>query len=137
MTGYRDVPGLGCMDDSAPTLRLRGPATMTMKQCDKYVESGVEVVDANSENDDRCDVPIDGVKSLEPVRRFLLLVSFCFCRVLGLAEPNVSPLFVFAARSMPSKAMEERVAPLPTFGRRRDRFSRMRPLLASRPLARP
>lgn len=54
MTGYRDVPGLGCMDDSAPTLRLRGPATMTMKQCDKYVESGVEVVDANSENDDRC-----------------------------------------------------------------------------------
>lgn len=53
MAGYRDVPGIGCMDDSAPTLKLKGPATMTMKQCDKYVESGVEVVDANSENDDR------------------------------------------------------------------------------------
>eukprot|EP00903_Cladosiphon_okamuranus_P014492 g13443.t1 len=53
VSGYRDVPNLGCMDDSAPTLKLKGPATMTMKQCDKYVESGVEVVDANSENDDR------------------------------------------------------------------------------------
>lgn len=51
--GYRDVPGVGCMDDSAPTLVLKGPAQLTMKQCDKYVESGVEVVDANSENDDR------------------------------------------------------------------------------------
>eukprot|EP00752_Nemacystus_decipiens_P007817 g6982.t1 len=53
MTGYREVPGLGCMDDRAPSLKLKGPATMTMKQCDKYVENGVEVVDANSENDDR------------------------------------------------------------------------------------
>ncbi|CAM9907508.1 unnamed protein product [Pylaiella littoralis] len=53
MAGYRDVPGVGCMDDSAPTLILKGPAQLTMKQCDKYVESGVEVVDANSENDDR------------------------------------------------------------------------------------
>ena len=83
MTGYRDVPGLGCMDDSAPTLRLRGPATMTMKQCDKYVESGVEVVDANSENDDRCDVPINGVKSLEPVRRFLLCGIFLLLPCFG------------------------------------------------------
>lgn len=53
VAGYREVPGIGCMDDSAPTLVLKGPAQLTMKQCDKYVESGVEVVDANSENDDR------------------------------------------------------------------------------------
>ncbi len=52
--GYREIPGLGCRDDAAPTLVLKGPAQLTMKQCDKYIENGVEVVDANSENDDRC-----------------------------------------------------------------------------------
>lgn len=41
------------MDDSAPALKLRGPAELTMKQCEKYVERGVEVMDSNSENDDR------------------------------------------------------------------------------------
>ncbi|CAN0149164.1 unnamed protein product, partial [Hapterophycus canaliculatus] len=53
--GYRPrgAPGMGCMDDSPPTLVLKGPSHLTMRQCDKYVESGVEVVDANSENDDR------------------------------------------------------------------------------------
>lgn len=51
--GFREVPGHGCMDDSAPALKLRGPAELTMKQCEKYVERGVEVMDSNSENDDR------------------------------------------------------------------------------------
>lgn len=51
--GFRNVSGHGCMDDSAPSLKLKGPAAMTMKQCQKYIEKGVEVVDANSENDDR------------------------------------------------------------------------------------
>ena len=43
------------MDDTAPSLVLNGPAHMSMKQCDKYVERGVQVLDANSENTDRCD----------------------------------------------------------------------------------
>lgn len=51
--GFRDVPGHGCMDDSAPSLKLKGPSHMKMKQCQKYREDGVEVIDANSENDDR------------------------------------------------------------------------------------
>lgn len=64
--GFRDVPGHGCMDDSAPALKLKGPAELIMKQCEKYVERGVEVMDSNSENDDRyervyvssCHLPI-------------------------------------------------------------------------------
>lgn len=51
--GFREVEGFGCVDDSAPSLVLKGPSVLTMKQCDKYVERGVEVLDANSENDDR------------------------------------------------------------------------------------
>lgn len=53
-SGFRDIPGMGCMDDSAPSLVLKGDDHITMKQCDKYVELGVAVLDANSENDDRC-----------------------------------------------------------------------------------
>ena len=43
------------MDDTAPALVLNEPAHMSMKQCDKYVERGVQVLDANSETTDRCD----------------------------------------------------------------------------------
>lgn len=54
--GFGHVPGHeGCRDYSPPTLRLKGPADLTMKQCEKYVERGVEVMDSNSENDDRWD----------------------------------------------------------------------------------
>lgn len=51
--GFGEVPGHGCVDENAPSLLLKGPAQLTMQQCDKYVERGVEVIDANSENDDR------------------------------------------------------------------------------------
>ena len=52
--GFREVPELGCVNDTAPAKVLNGPAHMSMKQCDKYVERGVQVLDANSENTDRC-----------------------------------------------------------------------------------
>ncbi|CBJ26995.1 conserved unknown protein [Ectocarpus siliculosus] len=51
--GYSHVPDLGCMDERPVWLDLKGPTHLTMKQCDKYVEHGVQVVDANSENHDR------------------------------------------------------------------------------------
>ena len=54
--GFREVPELGYVDDTAPALVLNGPAHMSMKQCDKYVERGVQVLDANSENTGRCDI---------------------------------------------------------------------------------
>lgn len=51
--GFREVPDMGCVDDTAPSLVLNGPAHLKMRQCDKYIERGVQVLDVNSENTDR------------------------------------------------------------------------------------
>ena len=65
------------MDDTAPALVLNGSAHMSMKQCDKYVERGVQVLDANSENTDRCDTKKKKEKKKEGMG--LLLGSLLSC----------------------------------------------------------
>jgi len=48
--GFTHVDGFGCMDESLPTLRLRGDAKMTIPQCKGYVEHGIDIDDSNAED---------------------------------------------------------------------------------------